>query len=235
MNTHVMEQDPEPTEKVTPRTPMHRPLDRMTRREIGGISMTEAVGGVIATVLAILGLLGIAPTVAVAFATIGVGVALLVSGGVIATQFKRAMSRLLGEPIPDIAVGGILFQSLCGAVGVALGILALIGVAPMTLLGSAAIVLGSGLLMAGDASERMHDLAVTYSGEGSRTARMTLEAVRLGSGPETAIGFASIVLGILSLAGVSPLRMVLVAMLALGCSVLLSGSAITGRALSLLK
>jgi hypothetical protein len=49
------------------------------------------------------------------------------------------------------------------------------------------------------------------------------------SGSEALIGAGAIVLGILSLAGYAPLTLILVALLAVGASILLAGTAVSGR------
>ena len=49
------------------------------------------------------------------------------------------------------------------------------------------------------------------------------------SGSEALIGAGAIVLGILALAGFSPIVLILVALLAVGASILLAGSAVAGR------
>src|SRR5262245_11509555 len=95
-------------------------------------STLEALGGVAALVLAILALVGFQPLYLTTIATIAVGVALLAHGGM-AVRETESTNRIGSE-------------ILGGAAGVALGILALVGVLPQLLLLAATIVLGVALL-----------------------------------------------------------------------------------------
>jgi hypothetical protein len=58
---------------------------------------------------------------------------------------------------------------------------------------------------------------------------MARDALYAASGSEALIGAGAIVLGILSLSGIAPLALVLVALLAIGASILLAGSSVAGR------
>jgi hypothetical protein len=58
---------------------------------------------------------------------------------------------------------------------------------------------------------------------------MARDALYAASGSEALIGAGAIVLGILSLSGIAPLALILVALLAVGASILLAGSSVAGR------
>lgn len=107
-------------------------------------------------------------------------------------------------------------ESLGGAVGVVLGILSLVGAGATTLLPVATIVFGGSLLVASGAAARF-DAAY-----GAGAAAEWLDV----AGPSMLIALGGIVLGIVGLAGVSPLILSLAAMLSYGFAVLLSDTAV---------
>ncbi len=61
------------------------------------------------------------------------------------------------------------------------------------------------------------------------------EAVAAASGVQLLTGMAGVILGILAVCLVSPLILTLVAMLSLGCGILLNGAAISGKMLTLMQ
>jgi len=194
-------------------------------REMEGGSTTEALGGAAAIVLAILGLIGILPNVLGSIAIIAVGAALLIAGGAIAASFTRAVEANAAPGMTrHSVVRGMGGEAMMGVAGIVLGILALIGVATPVLMSISAIVLGAGLLMAGGAMARLE--SITRSETGSAAVHDTVYAA---TGTEVLVGVGAIVLGILGLAHHDPVTLSLVAMLAIGASVLLSGSALAAR------
>lgn len=197
---------------------------------LAGGSLAEALGGAGAVVLGILGLIGVLPVLMASISAIVIGGALLFGGGTLAARYARALSRTASDEIAEASAGGLAFEALCGVAGIALGILALLGIAPFTLLGVAAIVLGGGLALASGATARLEDL-LQRSGLEAGGLRSSQEALRAAGGAEVMIGLAAVVLGILSLSGVAPLTLILVAMLGLGVTVLMSGSSIASRVL----
>lgn len=189
---------------------------------------TEAFLGGAAVVLGILGLVGLASTSLDAIAAIALGVSLLMFGrfvsrhtSVINTDSHEA--RKAWQAVKSSSA----MAAIAGLGGIVLGILALIGISPMALLGVATIVLGAGLIMAGGARsgvESMHNFMA--AGEG-RTVR---DVVYAASGSDVLIGGGAVVLGILALVGLAPLVLTLVAMLSMGASVMLTGSASAAEA-----
>ena len=85
-----------------------------------------------------------------------------------------------------------------------LGVLALLGLAPITLLSIAALAVGATFLF-------------------GRSAGMA-------SGSQAMFGLAGLVLGLLAVCGVDSLTLVLVALVCLGASALLNGAALGARA-----
>ncbi len=190
--------------------------------ELEGGSLTQSVAGAGAMVLAVLGLFGVLPGGLVSIAAIGAGFALLVGSAALAARY----SRVLGESQRDVT-GGLGFGALAGLAGLVLGLLVLLGVGGVDLLAVSAIVLGGALLFESGALARLESMV--------RQRRMANpgspaeDAVYLSSGADVLVGAGVVVLGILALSGVSPLTLVLVAMLGIGCAVLLTGSSFAAR------
>jgi hypothetical protein len=112
-----------------------------TMSMLAGGSFAEAIGGVGAVVLAILALVGVMPERMAAIATLAVGVALLLEGIAIATRFSKLFSQT-GRSLAD--AGGMGAEFLGGAAGGVLGLLAILNMAPMTLMSIA--IMSSALL-----------------------------------------------------------------------------------------
>jgi hypothetical protein len=209
--------------------------DRSGKEIAAGGSFTEALLGVAAVVLAILGLTGTMPFT---FASIGmllVGLALLLEGGAIATRIYRLYDRLGLTADSDLS-GGLSAEILAGIAGITLGVLALLGVSILVLLPVAAIVVGTGVLFGSAATARASSIAITGpvidAKSGTKLAR---DSIATASGAQVLVGIASIVLGILALLDFSPLTLSLVAVLALGATNLLAGAVVGGRLMSTLR
>jgi hypothetical protein len=207
----------------------------------------EAIAGVGAVVLAILGLTHILPRYMAAIGTIVVGAALL-EGRALGTRSRRVTAALRGQPSAEV---------IAGAAGVVLGVLALLGMSELVLLPVGVIVFGASLLIAGfsaprTAPERSRRIisAETESdelriGPDDTIARAIVparaqagrndvlaverevsasESIESSTGAQLLVGLAAVVLGILALLGNSPLILTLVALLCVGSMELLSGA-----------
>jgi len=146
---------------------------------VGGVVMAS-LGALAAIALAIIALTGALPTTLAAIATAVLGAAVWIERGTEAQVPKQS-----GSPGAEF---------LGGLSGIVLGILALLGVAPITLLSIAALVFGATFLLG--------------------------SAARIGSGPQTIFGLAGLVLGLLAVCGMESLTLVLVALVCLGASAL---------------
>jgi hypothetical protein len=200
-------------------------------REIEGGSTTEAIGGAAAIVLAILGLLGVLPTALASIASIAIGVGLIVAGGAIAARYERVLAAPETTTARREVVGGMGMEAFAGVAALVLGILALLGVSPITLLSISAIAAGAGLLMASGSMARLESL-VRWETAHDVESKLR-DTVYAASGSEVLIGVGALVLGILALTGTDPLTLVLVALLSIGASLLVSGSTLAGRFFSM--
>jgi hypothetical protein len=201
---------------------------------VAGGSVAEAVGGIGAAVLAILGLAGLLPQEMAAIATMAVGVALLLEGIAIATRFSDLLSET-GRSLSDAAKlgGGLGAEFLGGVAGGILGLLALLGIVPVTLMAIAVIVFGASLLLSSGATYRLDSLA-SKLGQKTLTGTQVLAGVA-ASGVQVLVGIAGIALGIIALVGVSPMILILVGLLSIGAAVLISGSAVSGTIASVMQ
>jgi hypothetical protein len=200
----------------------------------------EAIAGVGAIVLAILGLTRILPHYMAAIGTIVVGAA-LVEGSALGVRSRR-VSMPSGQPSAEV---------LAGAAGVVLGVLALLGMSELVLLPVAVIVFGAALLIAGFSAPLAASVAVRRRESAVSDAELELPGMRPDdsiaraldpaeasarttpleqlieappTGAQLLVGLAALVLGILALLGHSPMILTLVALLCVGCMELLSGA-----------
>jgi hypothetical protein len=117
---------------------------------------------------------------------------------------------------------------------IVLGILALLNIAPVTLLAVAAIVFGGTLLVGSTVPTRLN--AISVQSNAHETARMLArEAVYATAAAQALVGAGAVVLGILALLGFVPWTLVLVATLAVGGAAFLTGSALLGRMMVLFR
>jgi hypothetical protein len=201
----------------------------------------EAIAGVGAIVLAILGLTRILPHYMAAIGTIVVGAA-LVEGSALGIRSRRVSSAFAGQPSAEV---------LAGAAGVVLGVLALLGMSELVLLPVAVIVFGAALLIAGFSAPLAASVALRRRASAAPDAELELPGMRPDdsiaraldpadatvrvtpldqlieappTGAQLLVGLAAVVLGILALLGHSPMMLILVALLCVGCMELLSGA-----------
>ena len=215
-----------------PATPRHIPIeteeDRKTVQIFAGGSSVETLGGLAAAVLAIIGLSGYYSLTMLGVACIATGLALLAHGGSIAARWRQVLQRLEGDQYDrSELIGGIGTEVFGGAVGLALGVLALANIYPYVLLPVAAVVFGGSLLLGGAAQPELEELVPEYD---PRYRRFTRDAIQASGGVMVMVGIAAAVLGILALLAVGPiLTLTLVGMLCVGGALVLAGGALTAR------
>ena len=201
---------------------------------VAGGSIAEVIGGIGAVVLAILGLTGLLPREMAAIATMAVGVGLLLESTAVATR----LSELLSETERNLSnmaklAGGIGAEFLGGVAGGVLGLLAILGIAPLILMPIAVIVFGASLLLSSGATYRLDSLA-SHLGQKALTGAQMLAGVA-ASGVQVLVGIAGIALGIVALIGISSMVLILVGLLSIGAAVLISGGAVSGTIASVMQ
>jgi hypothetical protein len=212
------------------------PLPELTRRTelAGATGMAEGVTAIAAVVLATLGLAGLLTLFMLAVSCIVLGAALLFEGGTVAARVSRFLALRVGAETEKLEFeGGIAAEALVGLAGVVLGILALVGIAPLTLCSVAAIAYGGGLLFGSGASAKLNASRLPLVP--TPLERATREAVFISAGGELMVGLAAIVLGILALLDIVPVTLTLVAFLAVGGALVLSGTAVGSKMFGLLR
>jgi len=213
-----------------------REEERKAAPFVAGGSIVEMVSGATAVVVSILGLLNVFGIQMASVAVLAIGAGLLIGGGAMTASFTRLLMTPEGQaaiqPVRSVA-SGMALETLIGAGGIALGVLALLNTAPLVLVPIAVIAYGAVFLMASGANARITDMLMRRGGASERMRLIAREAANAASGVEMLVGLGAIVTGILAIAGFAPLILSLSATLALGAAFLMSRTAIASRLLKL--
>lgn len=183
------------------RSEREHPVSYETAHKIaaGGIGLS-ALLGLVSIVLAILGLVHVAPYFLAGITAIAMGVAFLLSGGFSKEWFTAPREHFFYE-----GEGAMSTDVMAGVGGIVLGILALLGVNANVLLPVSVLAFGVSLFMS------------SWIGASHF------------SGIKCLTGLAGIVLGILALTSSIPITLTLVGFLTLGFGTLFSGSIMSGK------
>ena len=156
----------------------------------------------------------------------------MLEGAAIARQFSRLLAEAREIDSSSLG-GGITAEYLAGIAGIALGILSLANISPLILAPIAAIIFGGALIMGSGITSRLNTMAIHQKEENAMIRQVSREAISAAANIRVLIGIGAATLGILSLVGLSPILLTIIAVLGIGFSDLLSGTAITGRMISL--
>jgi hypothetical protein len=184
-------------------------------------------------VLSILGIAGVLPTYLAAIAVIGLGAILLFQGVTVVLHYGELLYEAGGESKAGAAEvsRGLTTEFLAGMTGIVLGVLALIGIVPTTLLSVAVITYGGTLLLTSGEALWLNSLGTKHD---SLVVQLMQSMSLATVGAQVLVGLASVVLGILGLVGTASMMMVLVALLATSVSILLRSSSVGGLLLDFL-
>jgi hypothetical protein len=217
-------------------------LTREKNAAYGGFA--DAIGGLATVVLAIVGLAGVHQPLLVAVAIIVFGVALMIQGGAMLSEYAGFMFPS-GARAPFVGhFGGSNLSSvfLAGGAGIIFGILALLHIEAAGLTAIALIVFGAALVLSSNAVWNLYMLkhAAMTSGETEPMSGGEVLASQMASGSagiQAVAGIAAVVLGVLALAGtgVDSIVLILVALLIVGITIVLSGSTWSGTVMSFMK
>jgi hypothetical protein len=206
---------------------------------ITGGSGMEILMGVGIIVLAILGLVKVAPTVTLSVAAIAVGAALILQGTTIAGEFKALLRQTSEGKMGNATFGGggVGKELLGGLAGIGLGISALVGLIPYMLLPIAAIVLGCTFLASSITISRLYKMMVEISSNTDTSKKVADAAISDANGVEVLVGLAAITLGIVELftgaaTAVGATTIILVAFLILGVGTFLTSLSLNGHTLT---
>ncbi|HEY1364739.1 MAG TPA: hypothetical protein VGF60_21020 [Xanthobacteraceae bacterium] len=206
-------------------------------------AFADAIGGIATIVLSIIALAGVRSDLMVPITTIVFGAALLIQSGALLSEYAQIIFPPGATGSSQEFSGGTLSAVfLVGAGGIVLGVLALLGIAPAVLTAVAVIGFGSALALSSNAVWHLH-LLMQFSSR----ARETQHAQQLGSeilaremasgsaAMQALAGLAAVVLGIIAVAGSNSAVLTLVALLVLGTTLVLTGSALSGAVLSFMR
>ncbi|MGH8297307.1 MAG: hypothetical protein ACRETZ_17670 [Steroidobacteraceae bacterium] len=204
----------------------------------------DAIGGIATAVLAIIGLAGYRPELLAGVAVIVFGAALLIQGGTLLSEY----SQLIG-PVGTLDTASNAFQGdglaamfPVGIAGIVLGILALVGMVSVVLTAVAVIAFGAALMLSAQSVRRLARLqSEARRAASSRYAVREFLAGEMASGSagiQFAAGLASLVLGIIAVVMMASVRnewLTLVALLVVGLTNIISGSALSGMVMSFMR
>jgi hypothetical protein len=197
-------------------------------------SVADAVGGIATMVLAIVALAGVNSGILVPVAVIVFGAALLVQGGTILSEHAHILFPASGaRGIEQFRGGNLSAVFLVGAAGIVLGVLALLGIAAATLTAVAVIAFGAALVLTANAVRELHMFGRPAGLSGSEL--VAGEMASGSAGVQLLAGLTAVVLGILAASGVNPAVLMLSALIVLGAAIVLSGSTLSGIALSFMR
>jgi hypothetical protein len=200
----------------------------IVERTVATGASAEGVAGAVAVVLAILGLAGLFPMTMAAIGVIAAGAAFLFQGAAVAARF-RGLAHEAGGGETELETG-MSAEIIGGLAGIALGILALVGVESIPLMAVSAIVFGGTLIMGGPAVYRIS----RAEPGGTITDHLAREMTAGAAGAQALIGIGAVTLGILALVGIAVQTLILVSVLAVGAAALLSGGALISKMVRLL-
>ena len=189
--------------------------------------VAEGFASIGAVVLAIIGLANGFPQIVLPVASIVVGAALLFEGGAVTARFSNLLS-LARVPAEAGELGyGMTAEFAGGVTGIVLGVLALIGIQPITLMAVAAIVFGASLLLSAASAARINSAAFQTSEQREAVREVMKGAVYSNGGLQIMAGIGVVTLGILTLTLMHNAMLPLVSMLVLGAAILFSGAAVS--------
>jgi hypothetical protein len=204
--------------------------------EAGGaaIFMATMPAALALVVLGILALARIDPLLLVSIAVIVAGLVLVSDSAALARQMAAALAAKASYHINASELPyGLSAGVLGGITGVVLGILAILQVAPQTLIAVAAIVFGAAVLFDFAARSQLRALRMTTGETPEQSARLALAAASSTSTAAIFTGVGLVTLGILALAGIAGEVLTAVALLGLGAYVLLEDATMVERFTSL--
>jgi hypothetical protein len=197
--------------------------------------LTEGAAGIAAIVLGVIGLAGVSEGALASITTIILGVGLVVQ----AFNAAAEVSRGLNASGAAVAVAGrgaelggeVMIDVAAGVTGIILGVLALVGVNAPHLIPAALIVFGGALILSG-AVKAQGRVMTTMTASGA-PVQVSYQGSAAMSGLEVLVGFAAIILGILTLIFEASWVLVLVGFIAVGAALLMVSATFSGAVVRL--
>lgn len=204
----------------------------------------DAIGGIATAVLAIIGLAGWRPELLAGVATIVFGAALLIQCGTLLSEYAQVFTPAGAMQVASEAVGGDGLAAMfpVGIAGIVVGILALLGIASYALTAIAVIAFGAALMLSAQSVRRLYRMQAETRriALGTYSVREFLagEMAAGSAGIQFVAGLGALVLGILAVVMATTVRsdmLTLVALLIVGLTNIISGSALSGLVLSFMR
>ena len=197
--------------------------------------LTEGAAGIAAIVLGIIGLAGVSAGALASITTIIIGVGLVVQAFNAAAEASRGLNAggaAVGVTGRGNELGGeVMIDIAAGVTGIVLGILGLVGINAQYLIPAALIVFGGALILSGAVAVQGRTMTtMTASGAPVQVSHQGSAAM---SGLQVLVGFAAIILGILTLIFGSSWVLVLVGFVAVGAALLMVSAAFSGAVVRL--
>ena len=178
-----------------------------------------------------------------AIATIVFGIALLIQGGTMLSEYAQIIFPPGAKASPIDQFGGSSLSAvfLVGAAGIVLGVLALLGINSGVLTPVATIAFGTALVLSSNAVWHLYVLrrASVQAESQCQFGASEILASDMASGSasvQALAGLTAVVLGILAVAGTTnDLTLNLIALLALGSTIVLTGGSLSTTVLSLMR
>ena len=201
---------------------------------VAGGSALGSMAGIAAIALAIIALTSIYPGLLITVATICAGGALFFEGAALSARFAHYLSEASRGTVGIADLGGGLTAEFAGGIaGVALGILALVGIAPAVLIPAAVIAMGGALLAGSYLTARINSAILESGGRGEPFSGIAGNIRLAASGVQGLCGAGAVALGILALCGIFPAVLSLVGLIAVGFAAAMNGSAISASIMRL--
>jgi hypothetical protein len=205
-----------------------------TSEAAGFGGLVDAIGGIATIVLAIVALTGVRPEILVPITVIVFGAALLIQAGAMVSEYAVFMPAA-GAGATDFGANSLSSLFLVGAAGIVLGILALLGIAT-TVLTSISVIAFGALLLSSNSVRNLYLLRrATAAGTMGGGEVLAGEMASGSAAVQLLAGLTAVVLGILAVSGARSDILVLSAMIVLGATVVLSGSALSGMVLGFMR
>lgn len=221
-----------------PEGPGRPPFSEVKKTEevVAGSSTLIMLAGIASIVLVILAFIGVLRFSFAAIATIVIGAGLLAQGLSLSRRSNQIRAELAAAGNAKAAEGigsGAMIEIVAGIIGIVLGIIALFGGAPLTLMSLSLIAFGLALIMVGPMANRLDDLNAASARAEGTTLDGSHKTVKTTSGLDVLLGIAVAILGIIVLIGLANnLSVLLVGLLLTGIALAASGGVLAQRAKS---
>lgn len=195
--------------------------------------LTEGAAGIAAIVLGVIGLAGVSAGALASITTIIIGVGLVVQAFNAAAEVSRGLNASAAAMAGRGTEMGsdVMIDVAAGVAGIILGILGLVGVNAPHLIPAALIVFGGALILSG--AVKAQGRVMTTTNAAGAPMQVSYQGSAAMSGLEILVGFAAIILGILTLIFGASWVLVLVGFIAVGAALLMVSATFSGAVVRL--